>query len=109
MKWTLEYINEAKKDLKKLDGSVRTVVVRAIEKVSQNPLPREDGGYGKSLRNSGGRDLANFCKIKLKASGIRVVYKVERVKKSMRVIIIGMRSDLKVYDEAVLRIRKYGL
>ena len=49
MKWTLEYINEAKKDLKKLDGSVRTVVVRAIEKVSQNPLPREDGGYGKSL------------------------------------------------------------
>lgn len=95
--------------MRKLDGSIRHQVEKAISKVSQNPLPREDGGYGKSLRNSGGRDLANFCKIKLKASGIRVVYKVERVKKSMRVIIIGMRSDLKVYDEAVLRIRKYGL
>ena len=107
MKWKIELLPEAQTELRKLDCSIRHQVEKAISKVSQNPLPREDGGYGKTLRNSGG--LANFCKIKLKASGIRVVYKMERVKKSMRVIIIGMRSDLKVYDEAVLRIRKYGL
>lgn len=37
MSWTLEYLPEAEKDLKALDGSQRLLVLKAIKKVQQNP------------------------------------------------------------------------
>ncbi|WP_328598674.1 type II toxin-antitoxin system RelE family toxin [Inconstantimicrobium porci] len=38
MNWEVEYCDEAKKDIKKLDGSQIKQVLKAIEKVSTNPL-----------------------------------------------------------------------
>ena len=38
MNWKLEYLPEAEKDLKDLDGSQRILVLKAIKKVQQNPL-----------------------------------------------------------------------
>ena len=37
--WRVIYSPEAKQDLKNLDGSTRIIVRKAIQKVSQNPLP----------------------------------------------------------------------
>lgn len=37
MSWILEYLPEAEKDLKALDGSQRLLVLKAIKKVQQNP------------------------------------------------------------------------
>ena len=34
MSWTLEYLPEAEKDLKALDGSQRLLVLKAIKKVT---------------------------------------------------------------------------
>ena len=48
MNWKLEYLPEAEKDLKDLDGSQRILVLKAIKKVQQNPLPVEEQGYGRS-------------------------------------------------------------
>lgn len=107
--WTLEYIDEAAEDLKKLDGSVRNIVKRAIDKVLKNPLPAEEGGYGKALHNEQGRPLAGFCKIKLKKSGIRVVYKAVKMGRKMTIIIIGLRAGKEVYGDAAMRIRRHGL
>jgi mRNA interferase RelE/StbE len=39
MKWQIEYIEAAYKDLKRLDNSQRLLVLKAVEKVSKNPLP----------------------------------------------------------------------
>ena len=39
MSWNVQYLPEAKKDLESLDGSQRKLVVKAIAKVSTNPLP----------------------------------------------------------------------
>ena len=39
MNWKLEYLPEAEKDLKDLNGSQRILVLKAIKKVQQNPLP----------------------------------------------------------------------
>ena len=39
MSWKVEYLPEAEKDLKGLDGSQRNLVLKAIKKVQQNPLP----------------------------------------------------------------------
>ena len=51
MSWQIEYLEEAKKDLKKLDRSAQIIVLKGIDKVSENPLPAQKGGYWKPLRN----------------------------------------------------------
>lgn len=109
MIWETEYLPEARQDLRDLDGSVRLQVRKAIGKVSANPLSVYDGGYGHPLANRNGTELAGFLKIKLRAAGIRVVYKLEQRDGKMLVIVIGMRADDEVYETAAKRIEKYGL
>lgn len=77
MTWCVEFLEEAKKDMKKLERSASLQVLKGIQKVSQNPLPVQEGGYGKPLGNKNGANLTNLLKIKIWDLGIRVVYKVE--------------------------------
>lgn len=51
MTWCVEFLEEAKKDIKKLERSASLQVLKGIQKVSQNPLPIQEGGYGKPLGN----------------------------------------------------------
>ena len=83
MTWNIEFLEEAKKDLKKLDHSVQLQVVKGIEKVRKNPL-----------------------KIKFRDLGIRVVYKLEYVDDIMKIIVISARTDEAVYKEAAKRREK---
>lgn len=39
MTWNIEFLEEAAKDIKRLDHSVRIQVLKGIQKVSRNPLP----------------------------------------------------------------------
>lgn len=105
MSWEIEYIPQAAEDFDKLDGSQKKLVLKALNKVAKNPLPDYEGGYGKPLGNAGRTMLAGVLKIKLKASGIRIVYKLQRTDTKMQIIIIGMRADNAVYDEASKRIK----
>ena len=77
MKWNVRYLEEAYCDLKNLDNSIQKLVVKAIRKVSQNPLPNNEGGYGKPLSNQKDSKLAGLLKIKLLKAGIRIVYRLE--------------------------------
>ena len=54
MTWRVEFLEEALKDIKKLDNSVKKQVLKGIQKVSKNPLTTEEGGYGKPLGNKCG-------------------------------------------------------
>lgn len=56
MIWGIEFLEEAEKDMKKLDNSVRIQVMKGIKKVSNNPLPAEEGGYGKPLGSRNGKN-----------------------------------------------------
>ncbi len=87
-----------------MDNSQRKQVLKAIDKVKTNPLPQNEGGYGKPLGNKRGINLTNLYKIKLKKSWIRVVYQIIRVKDTMEIIIVSMREDEKVYEDAQKRI-----
>jgi mRNA interferase RelE/StbE len=109
MSWELVYLPEAEKDLKSLDGSQRILVQKAIKKVQQNPLPVDENGYGKPLGNQSGSSLSGFLKIKLRAAGLRVVYKLQRTESEMLVIVIGVRADEEVYDIAQKRAVKHEL
>ena len=50
MIWSIEFLEEAEKDMKKLDHSAQIQVLKGIKKVSQNPLSLREGGYGKPFR-----------------------------------------------------------
>jgi mRNA interferase RelE/StbE len=103
MPWKVEYSAEAKKDMANLDHSQRLQVAKAIRKVSQNPLPQSEGGYGKPLGNKQSNKLTGFFKIKLLKSGIRVVYTIIRTDKIMKIIVIAARADDEVYNVASKR------
>ena len=106
MKYKLVLSKDAYKDYMSLDGSMIKQGDKILKRVLENPLPASQGGYGKPLRNKNGLDLSDFLKIKLRSSGLRIVYKLVEVDGQMLVIIIGARSDLDVYKEAYRRINK---
>jgi len=105
MSWDIEYYKEAKKDLKKLDHSQVLLVLKAIEKVSQNPVSKNEGGYGKQLSNNRNTQLAGYFKIKLLKLGIRVVYGLVKEDKIMKIIVVSVRADDAVYKLAEKRIK----
>ena len=100
MKWTVEYIKEAQKDLRKLDPYVRKLVLKAIDKTAERPLPPPDG-IGKPLGNHASSKLSGFYKIKLKNLGYRVVYDLVREGSVMKIVIISVRDD----EEAERRVQ----
>lgn len=104
--WTIEYLKEAIDDLKKLDYSQRLQVVKAIGKVSVNPLPQSEGGLGKPLGNRNNSSLAGYLKIKLKKLGLRVVYRLVIDDETMKIIVISARAEDEVYTTAQKRIKK---
>jgi mRNA interferase RelE/StbE len=107
MTWQIEFLKEAKNDLKKLDHSSQIQLLKGIRKVSQNPLPTFQGG--KPFGNKSGTNLTNLLKIKFLDLGIRVVYQLEKTETVMRIIIISARTDEQVYKEAYKRREKYTL
>jgi len=109
MTWKLKYLSEALEDLQNLDGSVRPQVVKGINKVLQNPLPKIKGGYGEPLGNKAGNDLTGLYKIKFRSIGIRAVYALEEIDSVMTVVVISLRADNKIYDEAEQRRKKHDL
>ena len=109
MKWVLKFLPEAARDLKDLAGNQRIWVAKALDKVLENPLPMQQGGYGKPLGNKGDNNLTGFLKIKLKSAGIRVVYKLIQTETEMLVVVIGARADDEVYETAQKRAQKHGL
>ena len=104
MAWKIMYHDKAKTELSELNNSARVRVLKAIQKVSENPLPQSENGYGKPLGNKVSSKLAGLMKIKLKSIGIRVVYQLIRDVTTMKVLIISVRDDNKVYKDAEGRI-----
>jgi mRNA interferase RelE/StbE len=98
--WEVEFTDDSKNDRDELDGSVKAQVNKAIYKVLQNPLPQSEGGYGRPLKGV----LAGLLKIKLKKSGIRIIYKLVRTDDVMKIIVIAARADDEVYEIAEKRI-----
>lgn len=104
MIWQIRYTQAAEKDFLQLDGSQKILVQKALRKVSKNHLADYQGGYGKPLANKANTKLAGCLKVKLKAAGIRIVYKLVEIDGAMVIIVIGARADNEVYDIAQKRL-----
>lgn len=104
MEWTVEFIKEAQKDLKRLDPYNQKIILKEISKTAERPLPPPDG-IGKPLGNHASVNLSGFYKIKLRDLGYRVVYSLEIKDGVMKILIISVRADEEVYKEAEKRIQ----
>lgn len=109
MNWNVLYLPEADKDLNSLSRQQQILVKKAIKKVQANPLPQNEGGYGKLLGHKHGLNLTNLLKIKLRGEGIRIVYKLIKTDSRMLVIVVGIREDDEVYEIAHSRRTKHDL
>ena len=103
MSWKIEYIKEAQRDLQRLDPYNRKLILRAIEKTAERPLPPPEG-IGKPLGSHAAANLSGYYKIKLRDLGYRVVYGLICEENTMKVIVITIRDDEAVYREAERRI-----
>ena len=103
MSWSIEYTKAALNDLKKLDPYNRKLILKAIEKTAERPLPPPDG-IGKPLGNHSDTKLSGYYKIKFRDLGYRIVYGLIMKDSVMEVIIISVRNDEEVYKEAERRI-----
>lgn len=107
MAWKICITDEAKKDYKKIEGSIKKQILAGIIKVSKAPLPSPNG-YGKPLGNKNGNNLVGFFKIKYKGIGIRVVYTLVVSQKIMNIVVISQRDDNYCYELAAKLYEKYG-
>lgn len=109
MSYQINFLPEALNDMKKLDNSIRPQVAKGIKKVSLNPASTYQGGYGKPLGNKNGTNLSGLYKIKFRGIGIRIVYSVEKHDGIMTIIVVSVRADNQVYQEAEKRRTKHNL
>lgn len=103
MKWSIKFLPEADKDLDNLTRKQQIIVRKAIDKVQNNLLSQNDGGYGKPLGNKRGLNLTNLLKIKIRGESIRIVYKLVKTESKMLIIVIGFREDEEIYEIAYKR------
>ena len=103
MSWDIVLRPEAQKEFDRLNESIKPQISKGIMKVAQNPLSRQEGGYGEPLGRHSGLDLTGLLKIKFKKPGIRVIYQLRREHERMVIVIVGIRSDDEVYRIAAKR------
>lgn len=103
--WKIVFPSIVKEDVYALAAPVRAQVLKMINRVATNPLPRSRGGYGKPL----GGNLSGLLKIKLLRVGVRVVYALREIDGEMVVVVVGARAENAVYALAARRRVKLGL
>ena len=70
MSYQIELIPEAKIDYNKLDGSIKKLVNKKLNKLSEKPL------LGEQLGNKHNIDLTGFYKLYVAKKSIRIVYRL---------------------------------
>ena len=92
-KFKLKFLPTALKEWKKLDHSIQSQLKKKLKERLQNPHIPASQLYG----------FENHYKIKLKASGYRLVYEVLKQEIVVLVIAVGKREKNLVYKKAVKR------
>lgn len=88
MVYSLSFLPSAKKEWSRLPNEIRIQFKKKLAERLHNPVIPKD----RLTR------IKHCYKIKLRASGYRLVYKVIQEKIVVQVIAIGIRDKLKVYD-----------
>lgn len=92
--YNLEFLPSALKEWRKLGGNVREQFRKKLEERVANPR----------VPSAKLRDLPDCYKIKLRAAGFRLVYRVADDRLIVTVITVGRRDRNRVYKSAAGRV-----
>lgn len=98
MEYEIFFHPEALKEFCALDGSVKILVKKQLEKLKKSPL------LGEELGNKNGYDLTGYRKMYVCKKQVRIVYSIVENKLLINIIAIGKRNDMSVYETASKRV-----
>lgn len=98
MEYEIFFHPEALKEFCALDGSVKILVKKQLEKLKKSPL------LGEELGNKNGYDLTGYRKMYVCKKQVRIVYSIIENKLLINIIAIGKRNDMAVYETASKRV-----
>jgi mRNA interferase RelE/StbE len=96
--YSIEFLEEAKADLKSFDRSQQIFVLKQLKKIEKSPE------LGKLLGNKNGYNLSGYRKMYADNKKIRIVYKIVEDRIIVEVVAVGNRSEMEVYQKASERI-----
>jgi mRNA interferase RelE/StbE len=97
----IQFIPEAEKDYRSLDGSIKKLVNEKIDNLKVNAY------IGEELGNKNNIDLTGYYKIYVAKKKYRIIYRI--VKDEIEIIEIwgiGKRDKFEIYEEVGKRIKK---
>ena len=90
MTYELDFVIDAEKEWRKLDATVRTQFAKKLKERLENPHVPASRLHG----------MPDCYKIKLRALGYRLVYRVVDTTVTVTVIAVGKRDGDEVYESA---------
>ena len=98
MEYEIKFHPEALKEFCTLDGSIKKLVKKQLDKLKTTPF------LGEELGNKNGYDLTGYRKMYACKKHIRIVYSIINDILLINIIAIGKREDMEVYKDAAERI-----
>jgi len=98
MAYKVEFLPEAGQEFEALDGSLKKLAAKQIDKLAERPELGEP--LGKRL----GSDLTGYRKIYFGKKGYRIVYEIQHQKLIILIIGIGKREREEIYKEVAQRL-----
>ena len=91
MAYKVEFLPEAAREFEALDGSLKRVAAKQIDKLVERPE------LGEHLGKRMGIDLTGYWKIYFGKKGYRIVYEIQRERLVILIIGIGKRERAEIY------------
>ena len=99
MAYKVEFLPEAAREFEALDGSLKRVAAKQIDKLAERPE------LGEPLGKRMGIDLTGYRKTYFGKKGYRILYEIQRDKLVVLIIGIGKRERAEIYGEVARRLR----
>jgi mRNA interferase RelE/StbE len=99
MAYRVEFLPEAAREFEALDGSLRKIAAKQIDKLADRPE------HGEPLGHRLGLDLTGYRKLHFGKKSYRIVYEIRRHRLVVLIIGIGRRERSEIYQEVARRLR----
>lgn len=100
MAYKVEFLPNAAREFEALDGSLKKIAAKQIDKLSERPE------LGEPLGKRMGIDLTGYRKIYFGKRAYRIVYEIQRQRLIILIIGIGKRERAEIYREVAQRLRR---
>ena len=100
MAYRIEFLPEAARDFEALDGSLKKIAAKQIDKLAERPE------LGEPLGKRMGIDLTGYRKIYFGKKAYRIVYEFQIEKLVILVIGIGKRERAEIYKQLAQRLKR---